>query len=59
MVSALKCPDGWDRHENFCYLLAKEKKIWEDASMQCKTFGGNMASIQDQEENLFLQGEFL
>ena len=52
------CPEGWSKNGQFCYLLAKEAKNWNDASNRCKNLGGGLVSIHDAEENNFIHSKF-
>ena len=62
MFSVATCPEGWVRRENFCYLYDKngiEKKSWQAAVIECQKKGGNLASIHDEEENIFISSKFI
>ena len=54
MFSVATCPEGWIKREEFCYLVVKVHKNWQDASSECKKKGGNLASIHNKEENDFI-----
>ena len=51
---SVTCPEGWIKREEFCYLLVKERKNWQDASSDWVMKGGNLASIHNKEENDFI-----
>ena len=55
VFSVTTCPEGWNRKQEFCYLLVKEKKKWQDASSECVKKEGNLVSIHNKEENDFIQ----
>ncbi|XP_065682569.1 uncharacterized protein LOC100212148 isoform X3 [Hydra vulgaris] len=53
------CDHGWINYKNFCYLF-QSKDInfygvdWFDSYFLCLSKGGNLVSIEDQEENSFI-----
>ena len=55
---SVSCPEGWENDRKFCYLHVKEFQRWDDAAYYCKSFGGEIASIHDQQENDFIQSKF-
>ena len=59
MFSVVTCPEGWVRRGEFCYLLVREDKTWQDASCYCTHKKGNLTSIHNKEENDIIQGKFL
>ncbi|XP_065663104.1 uncharacterized protein LOC136085711 isoform X2 [Hydra vulgaris] len=53
------CAIGWMNYKNFCYLFqSKDKNFigidWFDSYLFCLSKGGNLLSIEDQEENSFV-----
>ena len=51
------CPRGWEKNGEFCYSIKSELKTWNEALNFCKESGGNLASIEDQQENDFIQSK--
>ena len=56
---SVRCPDGWKRNGDYCFLFKKEKKTQLDASKFCGSKGSNLASIRDKQENDFIMSEYL
>jgi len=54
--NAKKCPDGWTKHEDACYLVVKERKTWDDANKNCqqKMPGAQLTSVHSDAKNRFL-----
>ncbi|XP_047129411.2 lactose-binding lectin l-2 [Hydra vulgaris] len=53
------CPDGWVKYGIYCYLFqtgnpTQSGKSWTDFFSSCLINGGNLLSVADQEENLFI-----
>ena len=60
VFSVETCPEGWVGRGEFCYLIVREYRTWqEDASNHCKHKGGNLASFHSKEENDFIWSKFL
>jgi len=54
--NAKKCPDGWTKYEDACYLVVKERKTWDQANKNCqqKMPGVQLTSIHSDAKNRFL-----
>ncbi|CAJ1084353.1 galactose-specific lectin nattectin-like isoform X2 [Xyrichtys novacula] len=48
------CPPGWTQLESRCFIFYRMPKSWTEAESVCIKIGGNLASIHNSEENLFL-----
>ena len=49
------CSHGWFQREYpFCYRIAPRPKTFQAAQTSCKRMGGNLASIRDVTEAIFL-----
>ncbi|KAK2822605.1 hypothetical protein Q5P01_022670 [Channa striata] len=51
------CPPGWKKFKSKCYNINYVQETWEGARTQCKTKGGNLASILSRHEQVFLSAE--
>ncbi|XP_065665791.1 uncharacterized protein LOC136087256 isoform X2 [Hydra vulgaris] len=56
VIHAGKCADGWLEYGSYCYLFNSEQqnKNWKDSLLTCQSYGGNLLSIKDEGENLFI-----
>eukprot|EP00058_Branchiostoma_floridae_P004563 XP_002590051.1 hypothetical protein BRAFLDRAFT_129759 [Branchiostoma floridae] len=45
-----KCPDGWLTHAGSCYKYVVGSSTWHDARQDCLHSGGDLVSINSQEE---------
>ena len=45
----VSCPSGWEREGDRCYLWSDDRKNWFDAEEICKSHGGHLASVTDQD----------
>ena len=45
----------WDPNSEYCYLIKDGLSNWQDAQDYCSGLGGNLASINSQEEQDSLQ----
>jgi len=54
--NAKKCPDGWTKYEDACYLVLKKKTSWDRANKYCqqKMPGAQLPSIHSDAQNRFL-----
>ena len=52
--SNFECPVSWHSFDDKCYKLLDEPLTWFDANKTCNEDGGNLASIQTDEENNFI-----
>ncbi|KAM7369802.1 hypothetical protein PAMP_011093 [Pampus punctatissimus] len=48
------CPNHWVPYSGHCYFLERSKKMWSDALAACRKEGGDLASIQNIEEQSFI-----
>ncbi|XP_073344522.1 macrophage mannose receptor 1 [Pagrus major] len=48
------CPSHWVPYAGNCYYLERNKKMWRDALAACHKEGGDLASIQNIEEQSFI-----
>ena len=42
------CEEGWERHEDLCYLWVTAKKNWTAAEDFCQKEGGHLASVAEE-----------
>ncbi|TKR88575.1 hypothetical protein L596_012795 [Steinernema carpocapsae] len=47
------CDSGWELFRDHCYYVSSDRKNWRESLQICQTFGANLASIHDKEENTF------
>uniref|UniRef100_A0A667X6X6 Mannose receptor, C type 1b n=1 Tax=Myripristis murdjan TaxID=586833 RepID=A0A667X6X6_9TELE len=45
----------WRPFKSHCYVFIADESEWQDASVSCIRHGGNLASIEDTEEQKFIQ----
>jgi len=51
------CPEGWPEYEGSCYKLHSNRLDWNEAKTNCTSYeGGNLASINSEEEWAFVEG---
>lgn len=48
------CPNHWVPYAGNCYYLERNKMMWRDALAACHKEGGDLASIQNIEEQSFI-----
>nr|AAA29218.2 tyrosine kinase receptor [Hydra vulgaris] len=53
------CEDGWLNYKNYCYFFQNQNEQfdgsnWTDSYLSCRFKGGNLLSVEDQEENSFI-----
>lgn len=48
------CPNHWVPYAGNCYYLERNKKIWREALAACRREGGDLASINNIEEQSFI-----
>ncbi|XP_047141698.1 uncharacterized protein LOC100211524 isoform X3 [Hydra vulgaris] len=53
------CAYGWLNYKNYCYFFQKTNETyygsdWENSYLSCRLRGGNLLSVEDQEENYFV-----
>ena len=51
---ATALPDGWYRHGSKLLKLFHERKTWGQARQFCHSIGGELASIDQENENSFI-----
>ncbi|GMS99377.1 hypothetical protein PENTCL1PPCAC_21553 [Pristionchus entomophagus] len=44
-----------DREDGECYQVGEAAETWQEAQMNCKLLGANLASIHNQQENSFVR----
>ncbi|XP_034033550.1 ladderlectin-like [Thalassophryne amazonica] len=49
------CPTGWFSYGSRCFLFVNSYKNWYSAEEHCSTLGGQLASVQNGREYIFLQ----
>ena len=47
--------EDWDPNSEFCYLMKDGLTSWQEAQDYCSSLGGNLPSINSQEEQDTLQ----
>ena len=52
------CPEegGWELLNDYCYMVSDEEMTWTAAQSYCKTYGGDLASINAWDEQDFIRG---
>ncbi|XP_029301044.1 C-type mannose receptor 2-like [Cottoperca gobio] len=50
-----QCQPGWREYENKCYLFSADKKSWTEANAFCSSQSGNLMSILDIHERLWMR----
>ncbi|KAM9477438.1 galactose-specific lectin nattectin-like [Clarias gariepinus] len=50
------CPFGWIKYGSRCFRLMRSSQAWVNADAQCVVQQARLASVQNVEENNFLQG---
>ena len=54
-----ECQKGWKKYGDNCYFFDIKRKPWDLASQYCQDQGGHLTSIIDQEENYFINSEWV
>ena len=49
------CPPQWSYFNGSCYYTSPSCDSWSRADSKCQDLGGKLASIESQEENVFVQ----
>ncbi|XP_060071321.1 perlucin-like [Ylistrum balloti] len=49
------CPDGFVAHDTSCYLFSILRVSWIQAMKICAVHGGELATVESAEEELFLE----
>ncbi|VDN56659.1 unnamed protein product [Dracunculus medinensis] len=49
------CPNNWTRYDRTksCFSVIEQRLRWSEAEQICEDFGGHLASITDEYENIF------
>ncbi|XP_048579857.1 uncharacterized protein LOC5521688 isoform X1 [Nematostella vectensis] len=58
-VSHGACQAGWESYSSYCYLFVVRSPSqiglsWEDADIDCQSYGGRLTSILDRNEQAFI-----
>ncbi|XP_068178401.1 galactose-specific lectin nattectin-like [Antennarius striatus] len=53
--SASQCPEGWQSHQDHCYLVVNLVYDRINAEFQCESFSSSLASVHNLWEYTFLQ----
>uniref|UniRef100_UPI00358F62FC macrophage mannose receptor 1-like isoform X2 n=1 Tax=Myxine glutinosa TaxID=7769 RepID=UPI00358F62FC len=48
------CASGWRLHQHACFKVFNHPKTWKEANLFCQTMGGDLASVQNLQQNFFL-----
>ncbi|XP_029985881.1 low affinity immunoglobulin epsilon Fc receptor-like [Sphaeramia orbicularis] len=48
-----RCLPGWVEHASRCFFLSNRTKTWEDARVECIKMGGDLAIVQNTEDQVF------
>lgn len=59
-IHEVECPRGWTRYERTksCFHVIERRMRWSEAERACVNFGGHLASITDEYENMFAFSKF-
>ena len=49
------CEPGWSFYKGSCYFTSETCETWSNASIACRAMGANLAAIESQEENVYIQ----
>ncbi|XP_039678987.1 type-2 ice-structuring protein-like isoform X2 [Perca fluviatilis] len=49
------CPRGWTRYNGRCFLYVPTAITWAKAERNCQSLGGNLASVHNIQEYLWIQ----
>ncbi|XP_065677921.1 uncharacterized protein LOC100201473 isoform X1 [Hydra vulgaris] len=53
-----KCADDWIYNQNHCYFFnIITTNNWQDSYSSCLNYGGNLLSVSDEAENLFIKNQ--
>ncbi|XP_034531964.1 galactose-specific lectin nattectin-like [Notolabrus celidotus] len=56
LVRSGGCPSGWTRYETRCFRFYVSQLAWAIAERNCRTRGGNLASVHSYAEYNFIKG---
>uniref|UniRef100_A0A914S4Z0 C-type lectin domain-containing protein n=1 Tax=Parascaris equorum TaxID=6256 RepID=A0A914S4Z0_PAREQ len=59
-VERKECPRNWTRYDRTksCFLVIEQRLRWSEAERVCAKYGGHLASVVDEYENIFAFGLF-
>jgi len=49
------CEPGWSFYNGSCYFTSEKCETWTNASIICRGMGANLAAVESQEENVYIQ----
>ncbi|XP_060602258.1 perlucin-like protein [Ruditapes philippinarum] len=49
-----KCPNGFVRHDDSCYIASHDLANWPDALVYCEAYGSHLTFIETEREQNFL-----
>ena len=52
-----ECYGKWKKRGDYCYIFKRRENTWQEASKFCKSQNAQLTSIEDQDENDFIQGK--
>lgn len=52
------CPQGWYKHNNYCYKEFVQTLPWTKARKHCRSLGGRLVSTQDERDVVFVYNTF-
>ncbi|CAG9533577.1 unnamed protein product [Cercopithifilaria johnstoni] len=54
-IHVIECPHDWARYQRTksCFHVIEQRMRWSEAERACANFGGHLASITDEYENIF------
>ncbi|XP_033107417.1 macrophage mannose receptor 1-like isoform X2 [Anneissia japonica] len=55
-VNSQRCPNGWQRYGDSCYLIRTDLKNWYEARLACESDQGDLAVVKTADVNTFLTG---
>ncbi|XP_065682612.1 uncharacterized protein LOC100201592 [Hydra vulgaris] len=57
------CAEGWTSYKIYCYFIRSLNEFsgdnWFNSFSSCQSMGGNLLSIENQEENQFIQNDLI
>ena len=49
------CKPGWSYFNGICYSTSHSCKNWTEAEKTCQAYSGNLITVRNQEENVYIQ----
>lgn len=49
------CQLGWDYYNGYCYFTSSNCSSWPTAERKCAKMGSHLATVHNQEENVYIQ----